>query len=416
MFETLLTEDQKALRDEVRAFVRDDVPRQLILDMDAEKITYPRQFVEAAARRRLLGLRFPEEYGGRGLRWADEIVALAEIGLLGASLSTVYGLPLIVGEALNTFGTPAQKEKWLRPALEGKLMLAEALTEPRGGSDVFGATTIARRDGDGYVLHGQKRFIVGAEGADFFLVFARMDGDGPAQEGLTTFIVERCPEIEVQHVYGLMGARGNGTGRVYFRDVRVPAENILGREKGGAWVFYQTMVPERLTCAAASVGAGRAGLEIAARYSNRRRAFGKRIRAFEGVSFMVAESITTLDAAEALVYASAHALDHGDEPNRARRLVSEAKKFATEAAWKVVNNAMQIMGGIGYTNVYPIERLLRDGRIPMIWAGTSEVMSLIIQHEYYRELGVDGPDGRSRSRDVEADAAEAHLAEEKVYE
>jgi acyl-CoA dehydrogenase len=213
-----------------------------------------------------------------------------------------------------------------------------------------------------------------------------------------------------------MGARGNGTGRVYFRDVRVPAENILGREKGGAWVFYQTMVPERLTCAAASVGAARAALEIAARYSNRRRAFGKRIRAFEGVSFMVAESIITLDAAAALVYASAHALDHGDEPNRARRLVSEAKKFATEAAWKVVNNAMQIMGGIGYTNVYPIERLLRDARIPMIWAGTSEVMSLIIQHEYYRELGVDGPDGRSRGRDVEADAAEADLAEEKVYE
>ena len=414
MFETLLTEDQKKLREEVRAFVRDEVPRQLILDMDAEKITYPREFVEAVARRRLLGLRFPEEYGGRGLRWADEIVALAEVGVLGASLGCLYGMPSIVGEALNVFGTPAQKERWLRPALQGELMVAEALTEPRGGSDVFGATTIARRDGDDYVLNGQKRFIVGAEGADFFLVFARMDGDGSAREGLTAFIVERCPEVEVQHVYGLMGARGNGTGRVYFRDVRVPAENILGREKGGAWVFYQTMVPERLTCAAASVGAARAALEIAARYSNRRRAFGKRIRAFEGVSFMVAESITTLDAAEALVYASAHALDHGDEPNRARRLVSEAKKFATEAAWKVVNNAMQIMGGIGYTNVYPIERLLRDGRIPMIWAGTSEVMSLIIQHEYYRELGVDGPDGRGR--DVEADAAEAHLAEEKVYE
>jgi hypothetical protein len=125
---------------------------------------------------------------------------------------------------------------------------------------------------------------------------------------------------------------------------------------------------------------------------------------------MVADSVTTLDAAEALVYAAAHALDHGDEPNRARRLVSEAKKFATEAAWKIVNNAMQIMGGIGYTNVYPIERLLRDGRVPMIWAGTSEVMSLIIQHEYYRELGVD-----HRGRDVEADAAEAHLSEEKVY-
>ena len=118
MFETLLTEDQKKLREEVRAFVRDEVPRQLILDMDAEKITYPREFVEAVARRRLLGLRFPEQYGGRGLRWADEIVALAEVGVLGASLGCLYGMPSIVGEALNVFGTPAQKERWLRPALE----------------------------------------------------------------------------------------------------------------------------------------------------------------------------------------------------------------------------------------------------------------------------------------------------------
>jgi len=409
MIESLLTEDQKKLRDEVRAFVRDDVPRQLILDMDTEKVHYPRQFVEAIAKRRLLGLRFAEEYGGRGLGYRDEIVAVAEVGVLGA-LACLYSLPIIVGEALNVFGTPAQKERWLRPTLEGKLMVAVALTEPRGGSDVFGATTTAIRDGDSYVLRGEKRFIVGAEGADYFLVYARSDPDAPSHEGLTAFIVERCPEVEVQHVYGLMGARGGGTGRVYFRDVRVPAENVIGREKGGALVFYQSMVPERITSAAGSVGGARAALEIAARYSDRRRAFGKKIRAFQGVSFMVADSITMLDAAQALVYAAAHSVDNGDEPNRARRLVSEAKKFATEAAWEVINKAMQIMGGIGYTNVYPIERLLRDGRLALIWTGTSEVMNLIIQHEYYRELGMD-----RRTRDVEADAPDADLTDEKVY-
>jgi len=214
----------------------------------------------------------------------------------------------------------------------------------------------------------------------------------------------------VQHIYGLMGARGGGTGRVYFRDVRVPAENVIGREKGGAFVFYQSMVPERMTSAAGSVGAARVALEIAARYSDRRRAFGKKIRAFQGVSFMVADSITMLDAAWALVYAAAHAVDCGDEPNRCRRLVSEAKKFGTEAAWKIVNNAMQIMGGIGYTNVYPIERLLRDARLALIWTGTSEIMNLIVQHEYYRELRAD-----RCARDVEADALDADQAEEKVY-
>ena len=410
MFESLLTEDQRKLRDEARAFVRDDVPRQLILDMDAEKVRYPREFLEAAAKRRLLGLRFAEQYGGRGLGWLDEIVAVAEVGALGGTLGALFCLPTIVGEALHVFGTPSQKEEWLRPALEGKLMVAVALTEPRGGSDVFGATTTARWDGEHYVLRGEKRFIMGAEGADFFLVYARTHPDIAPHEGITAFIVDRCPEVDVQHIYGLMGARGGGTGRVYFRDVRVPAEDVIGREKGGAFVFYQSMVPERMTSAAGSVGAARVALEIAARYSDRRRAFGKKIRAFQGVSFMVADSITMLDAAWALVYAAAHAVDHGDEPNRCRRLVSEAKKFGTEAAWKIVNNAMQIMGGIGYTNVYPIERLLRDARLALIWTGTSEIMNLIVQHEYYRELRAD-----RCARDVEADALDAELAEEKVY-
>ena len=409
--EALLTESQKALRDEVRVFVRDDVPRQLLLDMDAGEVSYPRQFLEAAARRRLLGLRFPNEYGGRGLGWADEIVALEEVGVLSTSLPCLYGLVSIVGEALNVFGTSEQKERWLRPALEGRLTVAEALTEPRGGSDFFGTTTVARRNGDNWVLNGQKRFIVGAEGADYFLAYARTREDAPSHESLSAFIVERGPGLEVQHVYGLMGMRGGGTGRVYFRDVPVPAENIIGGENGGALVFNQMMIPERMTSAAGALGTARAALEIAARYSDRRKAFGQKIRAFEAVSFMVADSITLLDAARALVSAAARSIDVEDEPARVRRLVSEAKKFATESAWQIINNAMQIMGGIGYTNVYPIERLLRDSRLLMIWTGSNQIMNLLIQHEYYRELGVSRP-----VRDVEADAPDADKAEEKVYE
>ncbi|KPK47658.1 MAG: acyl-CoA dehydrogenase [Dehalococcoidia bacterium SM23_28_2] len=411
MLDVLLTEEQKSLRDEVRAFARDDVPRQLILDMDAERVHYPRQFIEAAARRRLLGLRFPEEYGGRGLGWSEEVVALAEVGVLGGSLPCLYSLVSIVGEALNVFGTPEQKAKWLRPALEGRLTVAEALTEPRGGSDFFGATTTARREGDVYVLNGQKRFIVGAEGADFFLVYARTNPDGPSRQSLSAFIVEKGPEVEVQHVYGLMGTRGGGAGRVYFRDVCVPRENLIGREHGGAEIFYQMMIPERMTSAAGALGGARSALDIAARYSDRRKAFGQKIRAFQGVSFRVADSITLLDACRAMVHFSARCIDAGDEAGRLRRLVSETKKFVTESGWEIINHAMQIMGGIGYTNVYPIERLLRDARLSMIWTGTSEIMNLIIQHEYYRELGLPW-----QGRDVEADALEADKLEEKVYE
>jgi len=411
MIEALLTDGQRQLRDEARVFVREDVPRQLILDMDAGKVTYPRQFLERAAARKLLGLRFPPEYGGRGLGWSDEIVALEEVGVLGTSLACLYSLPSIVGEAINVFGTLEQKVRWLRPVLEGRLTVAEALTEPRGGSDFFGTTTTARREGDEYILNGQKRFIVGAEGADYFIVYARTNPVAKPHEAISLFVVERGPGVEVQHVYGLMGTRGGGTGRVYFRDARVPAANLIGRENGASDIFYQMMIPERMTSAAGALGMARAALEIAVRYSDRRKAFGQKIRTFEGVSFKVADSITLLDAASSMVYATARAIDSGDDPSRVRRLVSESKKFATDAAWQIVNHAMQIMGGIGYTSVYPIERLLRDTRLITIWTGTNEIMDSVIQHEYYKELGAQ-PVGRN----VEADAPDAEIDGEKIYE
>lgn len=157
---------------------------------------------------------------------------------------------------------------------------------------------------------------------------------------------------------------------------------------------------------------GRSALHIATRYSDQRKAFGEKIRRFEAVSFKIADSITLLDAARGLVYAAARSVDANDDANRSRRLVSEAKKFATEKAWEVINNSMQIMSGIGYTNIYPIERLLRDARLIMIWTGTNEVMDLIIQHEYYNEV----LSSRQQSREVEQDAQEADRTEEKVYE
>ena len=423
MLESVLTAEQRALRDEVREFVK-GVPRQLLLDMDADRVRYPREYVQEAARCKLLGLRFPKQWGGRGLGWTSEVVAIEEVGMLGTSLACLYCLPSIIGEAIAVFGTDAQRAKFLRPTLEGKLTCAEALTEPRSGSDFFGTTTQARREGAHFVLNGQKRFVVGAEGADYFLVYARTDAAASPEKrrdadcaakphkGISAFLVERGPGVDVEHVYGLMGTRGGGTGRIYFRDARVPAENLVGRENGAAEIFYRMMVPERLTSAAGGVGLGRAAIEVAARYSDRRRAFGATIRSFEGVSFKVADSVTLLDAARGLIHATAHAADTDPDSARVRRLVSESKKFGTETAWTVVNHAMQIMGGIGYTNVYPVERLLRDARLIMIWTGTNEVMDLVIQHEYYKELLSRGPAGR----DVEPDAAEAERSEEKVYE
>lgn len=411
MIEAMLSQKQMKLRDEVRKFVK-AVPRQLILDMDADKVRYPKQFLEEAARRNLLGLRFPVKYGGRGLRWEDEVIALEEVGALPLSLGCLYSLVSICGEAFHLFGTAEQKKKYLQPTIKAKLCCAEALTEPRGGSDFFGATTVARKKGGHYYLTGQKRFIVGAEGADYFLVYAKTNAEAPSRQSLSLFVVEKDMGVEVKHLYGLMGTRGGGAGRILFRNIKVPSENIIGREGQGGEIFYRMMIPERMTSAAGILGMARSALEIAARYSDKRKAFGSKIREFQAVSFKIADSITKLDAASSLVHTTALTIDKGLDNKLARRMVSEAKKFCTETAWEIVNDAMQIMGGIGYTDVYPIERMLRDTRLAMIWTGTNEVMNLIIQHEYYREVLARGLEGR----DVEADALAANEAEEKVYE
>ncbi|MBN2358519.1 MAG: acyl-CoA/acyl-ACP dehydrogenase [Deltaproteobacteria bacterium] len=409
MIEALLSEGDRALRDEVRRFVADEVPAELVRAMDADQVHYPRDYVAALGRANLLGLRFPRQWGGRGLGWTSEIVALEEIGVLGASLACLYSLPSIVGEALWRFGSDDQRARYLRPMLAGDKTCAEALTEPRGGSDFFGATCRAVRDGDGYLLSGQKRFVVGAEGADFFLVYARSSDDPDPHRRISLFLVDRGPGVKVEHLYGLMGTRGGGAGRIVFSDARVPLANRVGAEGAGGEIFNRMMIPERMTSAAGVCGTARAALEVAARYSTKRKAFGKTIDRFEGVSFRIADAVSELDAARALTYAAARTVDSDRD---ARRLVSEAKKVATENAWAIVNHAMQVMGGIGYTDVFPIERLLRDTRLALIWTGTNEIMNLLIQHEYYAELGAAKP----HQRDVERDAAHGEMAAEKVFE
>lgn len=412
--EALLTKQDKELQQEIREFVA-SIPRNLLLAMDSEQVVYPRQFLEQAGTQNLLGLRFGKEWGGRNLPWTSEMVALEEIGVLGTSLACLYSLVSIVGEAVHTFGTTDQKQKYLLPMIRGEIGVAEGLTEPRGGSDFFGATTSARREGDTFYLNGQKRFIVGAQGADLFMVYARVEGIEDPKKGITAFLVRRGETVQVHHVYGLMGTRGGGTGRIVFKNTPVSVEDVLGGENGigrGSEVFNRMMIPERMTSAGGAIGMARSGLEIATRYADRRKAFGQKIRKFEGVSFKIAESITLLDAARALNYIVAAAIDTVQPAEKVRRLVSESKKFATETAWTIINHAMQILGGIGYTNIYPVERLLRDVRLLSIWTGTNEIMNLIIQHEFYHEFR----EAQSIYRDIEADAEGADFVDEKVYE
>ena len=399
-YRELMSDSESLIQKHVREFVKNEVSHELVRQMDRDEVEYPREFIKKAGEHNLLGLRFPKEWGGRGLSWKEEVIAEEEIGVLGTALGCAFVMPSIVGEALDKFGTKEQKEKYLKPMLKGELISAEALTEPRGGSDFFGATTLAVLDGDHFIVNGQKRFIVGATEADFFLVYCKTNQDPNANkyERISALIVDRSPGVETEYKYGLMGTRGGGTGRLVLKDVKVPKGNLIGPLHQGALVFHQMMIPERLTSAAACLGMARAALDVAVRYSDRRFAFGKPIRKYQAVNFMVSEAITKLDAARAIVYMAAKAVDN-HAPN-SRRLVSEAKKFATDAAWEITNKAMQIMGGIGYTDVYPIEKFIRDVRLTQIWTGTNEIMSLLIQHEYYKEVLNTPKD----DRDVEKDA------------
>jgi len=416
MFDHLLSPAQRQIRAEARDLVK-WVPRQMILEMDGEKIKFPKEFLREAGRRNLLGCRYPKRWGGREMDWVTTCMLMEEIGTLGYEFACVFGIGAeLVCDAIVRHGTEAQKERYVKPLLAGEIFAAECLTEPRGGSDFFGATTRAEDRGDHFLINGQKRFIVGGEGADFFLLYARTNPDPAAdpRESISAFLVDRGPGVETKYLYGLMGCRGGGTARLVFRDVEVPRENIVGRLHGGYDVFNTMMVPERLGTAAMTIGAARPALEVATRYTSRRKAFGKIIAQFEGVSFQIAEAVTLLDAARAMAYVTACAADRGVEMNRLRRMVSESKKFITESCQKVVHNAMQVMGGIGYTNVFPIERIHRDVRLASIWTGTSEVMAMITAHEWYREFQKADPD--RAARDFEGDAAEADAQDEKIYE
>jgi len=414
MTDYLLSDKARKIRDEIRDFVR-WVPREMILDMDNDKIRFPKSFLQEAGRRNLMGCRYPEKWGGRGLDWVTTCMVMEEVGTLGYIFACVFGVGAeLVCDAILQHGTDEQKEKYMIPLLHGEIFAAECLTEPRGGSDFFGTATVAENRGDFFLITGQKRFIVGAEGADYFLVYARTDPAAEPHRALTCFIVDRGPGVEVKYLYGLLGCRGGGAGRIVFKNVKVPKENIVGRLNGAYDVFNTMMIPERLGTAAMTVGAARPALEIATGYTTRRKAFGKTINQHQGVSFKIAEAAMLLDVSRAMIYTTSRAVDEKIDPGRIRMLVSETKKFVTEACQKAVHFSMQVMGGIGYTNIFPIERIFRDLRLSSIWTGTSEVMSMVIATEWYRRYKEMQATGLSR--DYEKDAGEADAPEEKIYE
>lgn len=415
-FDFLYSEEQLALREEIRDFVK-WVPKKIILDMDADIIKFPKDLIREAGRRNLLGCKLPREWGGRGMDWVGQCMVSEEFGTLGYQIGCTCGVgPDIVAGAILIHGTDEQKQKYVKPLLRGDIFAAECLTEPNGGSDVFGASTVALDKGDHFLLSGQKRFIIGGEGADFFVVYALTDlrPEAKPQQALTCLIVDRGYGVETKYLYSMVGCRGGGSARIAFKDVVVPKANVLGKVNGAHNVMSSMMISERLGAAAMTLGSSRVALDLATHYTSRRKAFGKTLNRFQGVSFQMAEAVTLIDAARSIIYTAARAVDTPSvSASQVRRMISEAKKFATEACQKIVYISMQVVGGIGYTNVLPLERIFRDVRHSTISAGTSEIMAMIIGSEWYQEKRLTS---EKQARNFEEDALEYGTAEEIVYE
>ncbi|MBN1848930.1 MAG: acyl-CoA/acyl-ACP dehydrogenase [Deltaproteobacteria bacterium] len=414
MFEYLLNKEQKKLRQEARDFVK-SIPRQMILDMDADRIQFPKTFLREAGKLNLMGCRYPVEWGGRNMDWVSTCMVMEEIGMLGYIFACIFGVGAeLVCDAIILHGNDEQKEKYVKPLLKGELFAAECLTEPRGGSDFFGTTTVAEDKGEYFLLNGQKRFIVGGEGADYFLVYARTDPDNEPHKSISCFIVDRTDGVRSEYLYGLMGCRGGGAARLVFEDVKVPKANLLGELNQGIAIFNTMMIPERLGTAAMTIGAANPAVDIATGYTSKRKAFGQPIADFQGVSFQVAEAVMLLDASRSVIYSTARAVDEQIDGKQIRRMISQSKKFVTESCQKAVHHALQVMGGIGYTNIYPVERIFRDLRLASIWTGTNEVMSMIIANEWYKEYWANKK--TETIRDMEPVAAEAGAKDEKIFE
>ncbi|MEM6578228.1 MAG: acyl-CoA dehydrogenase family protein, partial [Pseudomonadota bacterium] len=327
---------------------------------------------------------FPEEVGAAGLSHVDFALVERELGRGSMALTHFFGRPQNILMACEG----DQKERYLMPAVRGERMDALAMTEPDAGSDVRGMKCTARRDGGDWVVNGTKHFISGAEHADFVIVFIATGEDmtdkGPKKR-ITAFLVDRdTPGFTIRHGYNSISHRGYKNMILDFDDCRLPDAQVLGEVDGGFAVMNEWLYATRITVATMSVGRARRCFDMALQYAAERKQFGQKIGKFQGVSFQIADMITEIDAADWLTLASAWRLDQGLPANRE---IASAKVYASEMLARVTDSTLQIYGGMGLMDDFPIERFWRDARVERIWDGTSEIQRHIISRDLLRPLG-----------------------------
>jgi butyryl-CoA dehydrogenase len=369
-----LNEEQKLLRENVRRFADEIVkPRAKEIDESGE---FPRPFFDQAGELGLAGVSVPEEYGGAGMDVLSYALVIEEISRACATSGVILSVNnSLVCDPLLKFGSEEQKREFLTPLASGAKLGCFALTEPGAGSDPSGLRTFARRDGDDYVINGNKVFITNGTDADIALVFASIDLE-KKHKGITCFIV---PADTPGYHHGThefkLGVNASGTTELSFSDMRVPAAWRLGQEGEGFKIAMSTLDGGRIGIAAQAIGIAQAAFEEALSYSQQREQFNQKLSEFQAIQFYLADMSTEIDAARLLTWKAAWAKEN---QKRYSLEAAQAKLFASEMAQRVTNKALQIHGGYGYTKEYNVERYFRDARITEIYEGTSEIQKMVI--------------------------------------
>ncbi len=371
-----LSEEQSLIRETVRDFAESEIGPSAAARDEEERFDRALMF-NSLAELGLTGIVFPEEYGGAGADYMSYAIAVEELSRVCASTGVTLSAHLsLCANPIYLFGTEGQKQQFLIPLATGEKMGAFGLTEPSAGSDAGSTKATAVRDGDEWILNGTKIFITNGGEAEIYVVLARTDKEAQKHHGISAFIVEKgTAGFSFGKKEKKLGIRSSPTMEIVFENCRIPVTNLLGAEGEGFKVAMKTLDGGRIGIAAQALGIAQGALEQAVGYARERKQFDKPIAAFQGVSFQLADMATQIEAARLLVYNAAYRASAGLSYSQASAM---AKLMASETAMKVTTQAVQILGGYGYTREFPVERMMRDAKITEIYEGTSEIQRLVI--------------------------------------
>jgi butyryl-CoA dehydrogenase len=377
LMDRLLTDKHRAVRRSVRAFCESEL-RPIAAEID-EEARFPWEVVEKMAALGYFGIQVPASLGGAGLDSVSYAITIEEISRVCGALGLCVAVHNSVAvHPLMAFGSEAQKQRWVRPMARGEKIGAFCLTEPNAGSDAAAVSATAIPGEGGFTINANKVFVTNGGVADVCLIFART-APSAGRKGISVLVAERgTPGFVVGELENLCGMRANPVGSIRLNDCRVPLDNLLGREGGGLTIGLAALDVGRVGVAAQAVGIAQAALEEAVQYAKQRRTFGVALQGHQAIQMMIAEMATRVEAARLLVYRAAELKDRRMEFTKESAM---CKLFASEAACRVTDAAVQIHGGYGYSKAYAVERYYRDARVTRIYEGTSEIHKMVIARE-----------------------------------